>query len=166
MQLTSESFKNRQNIPRRYTGEGEDISPDLQWSNIPVGTRSFALICEDPDAPTSSPFVHWVIYNLSPNTSFLPEGIDQQRTLSLAPIEADQGVNSFGKIGYGGPMPPVGHGVHHYYFKLFALNTDLGLKPGATKEEFLKAIEGHVLDEAVLIGQYRRPGHHNAAFSH
>jgi len=160
MQLTSTAFEEYHPIPQRYTGEGEDLSPELRWSDVPVGTRSFALVCEDPDAPkrqpNDPPFVHWLIYDLSPNTSLLPEGVPKQPHVSAMPIEAEQGTNSFGKVGYGGPMPPKGHGMHRYHFRLFALDRDLSLKPGATARDLSKAIQGHVLAEATLIGRYER----------
>jgi Raf kinase inhibitor-like YbhB/YbcL family protein len=155
LKLTSDAFKNDGFIPADYSGEGRNISPPLRWSGVPEGTREFVLICEDPDAPQKDPFVHWLIYNVSPNTTFLPEGVLPEKTLG-APIRADQGKNSFGNYGYGGPLPPIGHGVHHYYFKLYALNAELGLKPGATKDELLDAIDGHILDGAQLMGKYIR----------
>src|SRR5690606_29001008 len=100
-------------------------------------------------------FVHWVIYNLSPNTTQLPEGFPKQLRTEV-PVRADQGENSFGEIGYNGPMPPVGHGIHRYLFKIFALNTELGLDPGASKQELLEAMDGHVLDAGQLVGKYLR----------
>jgi Raf kinase inhibitor-like YbhB/YbcL family protein len=154
--ISSPVFENGQEISKEFTGEGSDISPPLKWSQIPEGTKEFVLICDDPDAPsTPQPFVHWLIYNISPSVTQLPKGIAPQSRLDL-PIRADQGVNSFGKIGYGGPMPPVGHGRHRYVFKLYALNTELGIAPGATKEKLLKAMNGHVLAEAQVIGIYER----------
>jgi Raf kinase inhibitor-like YbhB/YbcL family protein len=160
MQLTSASFQDQQMIPRRYSGEGEDVSPELRWSDVPASCQSFALICEDPDSPRvpgrDHPFVHWLIYNLSANTSFLPEGLAKQGTITSAPVDANQGTNSFGKLGYGGPMPPVGHGTHHYHFTLYALDRELSLAPGITQHDLLKAMEGHVLEEVKLIGKYER----------
>jgi Raf kinase inhibitor-like YbhB/YbcL family protein len=151
MQLTSAAFEDQGMIPKKFTGEGDDVSPALFWSQVPAKTKSFALICNDPDAPPAPgrdiPYVHWVLYNLSPTTSFLPEG---------APVEARQGKNSFGKMGYGGPMPPVGHGIHHYHFELYALDIELDLNVGASKAELLKAIEGHVIQTAELVGLYER----------
>ena len=161
MQLTSSAFQAQQAIPRRYSGESEDVSPELRWSDVPASAQSFALICEDPDAPRvpgrDHPFVHWVIYNLSANTSMLPEGLPKQASVTSAPIEADQGTNSFGRLGYGGPMPPVGHGAHHYHFKLYALDRELSLSAGVTKHDLMKAMEGHVIAESELIGLYERP---------
>lgn len=163
MKLKSSAFENNQEIPVRYSGEGQDLSPPLKWSEIPAGCKEFALICEDPDAPSrpgkDSPFVHWIVYNISPSVTALPEGLNSIERIEV-PVRADQGRNSFGKIGYGGPMPPRGHGIHHYVFKLYALNTELGLAPGATKEELFRAMEAHVLDAAQWVGKYKR---HDAA---
>jgi Raf kinase inhibitor-like YbhB/YbcL family protein len=159
MKLTSPVFAQDGEIPKRYTGEGENVSPPLNWSKVPEGVREFAIFCEDPDAPVREgrdhPFVHWIIYNISPTMTMLPEGIVAELRVE-APVRCDQGTNSFGEVGYGGPMPPVGHGLHHYRFRLYALNLELALPPGATKAEFLKAIEGHVIEQALLIGTYRR----------
>lgn len=159
MKLSSPAFQHNGQIPLKYTGEGDDVSPPLKWSGVPEGTREFVLLCEDPDAPGASqrggPFVHWVIYDISPSTTQLPEGVPNKMRLEL-PIRADQGTNSFGSIGYGGPMPPVGHGRHHYFFRLYALNFELGVKPGASRAELLEAMHGHVLDQAELVGTYER----------
>jgi len=160
MQIKSSAFEDSQKIPQRFTGEGEDISPPLEWSKIPAECKSFALLCEDPDAPKSPdkdhPFVHWLIYNISPNVSAPPEGILPIPSLNAPPMNADQGKNSLHRFGYTGPMPPVGHGIHHYIFTLFALNAELGLKPGLTKAEFLEFITGHILKKTQLIGKYER----------
>ncbi len=146
-------------IPTRYSGSGSNLSPPLQWSGEPLGCKEFALICIDPDAPRSTPdhpFVHWLIYNISPAISFLPEGINLNEKRLLLPIAADQGINSFGRIGYAGPLPPIGHGLHHYHFKLFALNGELGIPPGIGYEMFIKLIEGHVIKTAEIVGVYER----------
>jgi len=158
LSLFSPAFDDGQEIPVNFTDEAEDISPPLEWSNVPDGTREFAMICEDPDAPQSEPFVHWVVYNISPTTTQLPEGLLPVERLD-APIRADQGINSFGKLGYNGPMPPRGHGVHRYLFKIYALDTELGLAPGASKSALLKAMEGHLLNEGLLIGVFERKAH-------
>jgi len=149
------SFKNHELIPTDYTQEGRNISPPLNWTNVPLGTEEFALICEDPDAPGEKSFVHWIIYNLSPSVTFLPEGILPKPRLEL-PIRADQGVNSSGEIGWTGPLPSIGGGLHRYVFKLYALNQELGLPPGATAEEFRRALQAHIIDAAQLIGTYER----------
>jgi len=153
--LISRAFDHNQPIPRRHTGEGEDISPALGWSNLPAGTKELALICDDPDAPRPEPWVHWIIYKIPADTQGLSEGIAKSSQLS-EPAGAVQGENSWGRIGYGGPMPPPGHGVHRYFFKLYALDTALDLEPGAGKDALLKAMSGHILTEGELIGTYQR----------
>lgn len=156
--LRSSAFADGQPIPKRHTGEGQDLSPALAWDGAPAGTQQFALICDDPDAPTPQPWVHWVIYAIGGDVRSLPEGVLAQPQLD-APPGALQGANSWRSgrtIGYRGPMPPPGHGVHHYHFKLYALDSPLTLAPGTPKEALLKAMQGHVLAEAELIGTYER----------
>jgi len=145
--ITSSAFKAGERIPRKHTGEGADVSPPLAWTGAPAGTREFALVCDDPDAPTPQPWVHWVLYKVPGDRTSLAEG---------SADSALQGKTSFGHTRYGGPMPPPGHGVHRYYFKLYALDAPVNLKPGATKEELLAAMKGHVLAQAELIGTYER----------
>lgn len=158
-QLLSDAFDHNTAIPRKYTGEGDDVSPALTWENPPAGTKTFALICDDPDAPTRKPWVHWVIYGIGANVAQLPEGVPAGKPTLKASIEAKQGKNSWDSgatVGYRGPMPPPGHGTHHYHFKLYALDTQLDLEAGASKEQLLAAMKGHVLGEAELIGTYQR----------
>lgn len=159
MQLTSSAFERDAMIPVRYTGEGRDISPPLEWSYVPDHTKAFALICEDPDAPVrpgkEHPFAHWLIYNIPARITALPEGLPGKEIL-LLPVFATQGRNSFGKIGYGGPMPPPGHGVHRYHFTLFALSSSIPIASGMRREAFLLALQGHVLATASLTGTYER----------
>lgn len=155
MKITSPAFEPNQPIPRRYTGEGPDESPELAWSDAPQGTAEFALIVDDPDAPRPEPWVHWVLYKIPANATRLAPGVEKTGT-PQEPAGVLQGKNSFGKLGYGGPMPPPGHGVHHYHFKLYALKAPLKAAAGMTKEELLAAIKGHVLAEAELIGTYER----------
>ena len=158
-QLSSTAFRNGGAIPGKYSGEGDDVSPPLEWVGIPEGTREFALICDDPDAPSAEPWIHWVIYGIAADAKSLPEGIPAARTQLDHPIIARQGKNSWGSgviIGYRGPLPPPGHGTHHYRFKLYALDHILDLPPSATKSQLLKAIQGHVLAEAELMGTYAR----------
>ena len=156
MTITSTAFENGQPIPAKYTGEGEDVSPPLAWTGVPDGAQQLALICDDPDAPTDEPWVHWVIYGLAATTTDLPEGVPAAETVDDPP--AVQGVNGWpGRvIGYGGPMPPPGHGVHHYHFKLYALDAALGLAPGQSEAELLAAMDGHILATGELIGTYQR----------
>jgi Raf kinase inhibitor-like YbhB/YbcL family protein len=153
--LSSKAFDEGQTIARRYTGDGKDVSPPLSWSDVPPDAKEIALICDDPDAPTPEPWVHWVIYRISPTVTELPEGIPPIERLST-PNGALQGKNSWGRIGYGGPAPPKGHGLHHYHFKLYALDTALNLRPGADNKALLAAMAGHVLAEGELIGTYER----------
>lgn len=155
IKVTSPAFKNDQPIPKKYTGEGEDVSPPLSWSNVPAEAKELALICDDPDAPRPEPWVHWLIYKLPAGTTQLPEAVPPERTLKTPPGTM-QGTNSFGKIGYGGPMPPPGHGVHHYHFKLYALNKALQLQPGIEKKALLSAMKGAIIAEGELIGTYER----------
>lgn len=148
MQLTSSAFAANGLIPKKYTGEGVDISPPLSWSGAPTGTVEFALVCDDPDAPTPKPWVHWVVYKIPPTQTSLPEHARQGFV---------QGRNDFGDIGYGGPMPPKGHGLHRYQFHLYALDQTIHAGTGLTKDQLLAAIRGHVMAESRLIGMYERP---------
>ena len=153
--IQSTAFRHNEPIPRKHTGEGEDVSPALSWSELPDGTQELALIVDDPDAPRPEPWVHWVIYKLAPTLTGLPEAIAETQTLAV-PEGALQGKNSWGKIGYGGPLPPPGHGVHHYHFKLYALDAALDVKPGLNKDQLLAKIKDHILAEGELIGTYQR----------
>ena len=157
MKLTvkSTAFAEGQVIPKKYTGEGQDVSPPLSWSGLPAETKELALICDDPDAPRAEPWVHWVIYKIPAAAAGLPENVARTEKVR-EPAGALQGKNSWGKIGYGGPMPPPGHGVHHYHFKLYALDAALEVPGGLTKDELVKRMKGHVLAEGELIGTYRR----------
>ena len=157
MELTIQSaaFAHGLPIPRLYSGQGKDVSPPLNWSGVPEATQELALIVDDPDAPSPEPWVHWVIYKIPPDTAGLAEGIPTDAELS-SPAGALQGPNTSGDIGYHGPMPPQGHGVHHYHFKLYALDAHLDLKSPTDKQALLAAMQGHVLAEAELIGTYQR----------
>ena len=151
MKVSSSAFRAGEVIPSKYSCEGADVSPPLEWNGVPTGTISFALICDDPDAPVGT-WVHWVLYSLPITVSNLPENLPASETLSSG---ARQGINDFRHLGYGGPCPPPGK-PHRYYFKLYALNAELPLKPRATKQELLRSMEGHILAEAQLIGTYKR----------
>lgn len=153
--IQSSAFTQGQAIPRRYSGEGEDMSVPLSFSGIGEDVKELALIVDDPDAPTPQPWVHWVIYKIPPDVAGLAEGIAADAQLS-SPAGALQGRNTSGDIGYHGPMPPPGHGVHRYYFKLYALDTQLDLKAGADKQALLAAMEGHILAQGELLGTYQR----------
>ncbi len=133
-------------IPLDYTCDGKDISPALQWQGEPEDTRSFALVMDDPDAPVGT-FTHWILWNIPPETRSIPEGGSA----------GTEGRNGFGRIGYGGPCPPKGHGPHRYFFRVFALNVpSIDLKKGATRKELTQAIEPHVLATAECMGIYER----------
>ena len=151
MQLTSSAFQPLGRIPKKHTGEGEDISPPLAWTNAPNDAKAFALVCHDPDAPLVTPgaygFVHWVLYNIPSTVTSLEEGFAGHTS----------GVNSFPRSGYGGPMPPEGHGQHHYYFWLLALKTKTDLPPGLTMWELFAKIEPQVIAMNRLVGTYSRP---------
>ena len=151
MQLTSSAFSEGEPIPARHTCDDKNVSPPLKWSGAPPGTKSLALIVEDPDAPAGT-WVHWVLFDLPANTSELPEDLPKGQRL---PNGAKQGLNDFKHLGYGGPCPPQGK-LHRYVFKLYAVDSSLDLKPGATKKELEQAMEKHILAQGQLIGTYKR----------
>jgi len=151
LQMTTNAFSPGGTIPKKFTGDGPDVSPPLSWSEPPAGTHSFALIMDDPDAPVGT-WVHWVLYDLPAATRELSENVPKRDEL---PNGARQGRNDFRKIGYGGPAPPPGP-AHRYFFKLYALDAPLSLKAGATKGEVEKAMKGHILAQAELVGRYQR----------
>ena len=158
MEIKSSAFGSGGMIPAKYTCDGADFSPPLEWMKSPAGTKSFALICDDPDAPTPEPWVHWVICKIPPETTGLPEGVPRTPRLKQ-PEGAVQGKNSWPAgetIGFRGPMPPPGHGTHHYHFKLFALRAKLAAEPGMTKKQLLAAMSGQIVEEAELMGTYER----------
>lgn len=148
MVLVSAAFLAGESIPARYSLYGESLSPDLNWDKVPEGTKSFALICRDPDAPSGT-FYHWVLFNIPENVRGLPEGIG--RDVSL-PTGGSQGTNSFRQVGYDGPKPPAG--THRYYFDLYALDEVFALDQTATAGTLLEAMKGHVLAQASLMGKY------------
>jgi len=150
IEVTSTAFEDGGMIPPRYTADGQDISPPLRWDAVPEGTKSIALISDDPDAPMGT-WVHWVLFNLPADAAELAENVPPKSTL---PNGAAQGTNDFGKIGYGGPAPPSG--THRYYFKIYALDAQIDLPPGAKKSQLLKAMEGHILAQGQLMGRYKR----------
>lgn len=150
-EIKSSAFQHEGYIPRKYTCDGADVSPPLNWTSPPRGTKSLALICDDPDAPVGT-WVHWVLFGLPPETQELPEEIPTDK---VVPNGGKQGINDFGNIGYGGPCPPPGP-AHRYFFKLYILDAEPDLKAGATKKELLKAMDKHILAQAELMGRYRR----------
>ncbi len=150
-ELRSPAFSPSREIPVKYTCDGADLSPPLSWADSPANTKGLALLVDDPDAPAGT-WVHWVLYGLPVTLRELPEGVPAQDTV---PGIGNQGVNDFRKVGYGGPCPPRGP-AHRYFFKLYALDIELTLALRKTKAELLKAIEGHVLGRAELMGWYMR----------
>jgi len=150
MEIKSTSFHEGGMIPKVYTCDDINISPSLEWSSAPDGAKSFTLICDDPDAPSGT-FVHWVYYDIPANITMLPEGVKPDRNPAAG---GTQGRNDFRKIGYGGPCPPGG--THRYFFKLYALDKVLDLEPGATKQQVMEAMRGHILSESEFMGKYSR----------
>ena len=150
LRIQSMSFSNGGAIPRRYTCDGENRSPDLEWASAPAGTKSFAVVMSDPDAPID--FTHWLAYNIPPSDRGLAEGASAHGAM---PQGSAEGTNSFGRFGYGGPCPPPGK-PHHYVFRLYALDIPLSLPPGAARGQLESAISDHVLAEGQIIGIYRR----------
>ena len=158
IQLTSTAFTQGHPIPKKHSGESDDVSPPLAWSNLPEKTKELALICDDPDARGSEPWVHWVIYKIPAGAKGLPEGIPR-KSRPKDPAGVLQGQNSWTDkefIGYRGPLPPSGSGVHHYHFKLYALDAPLEAESGLEKKALLEKMEGHVLAEGELMGTYQR----------
>jgi Raf kinase inhibitor-like YbhB/YbcL family protein len=149
-ELTSSAFAQGEMVPVRYTCDGDDVSPPLEWGDPPQAAESFALINDDPDAPAGT-WDHWILYTLPPEARSLPEGVPSDAEL---PDGSRHGQNSWRRLGYGGPCPPSG--THRYFFKLYALDTTLDLAPGANKKQLLQAMEGHVLGQAELMGVYSR----------
>ncbi len=149
--ISSTSFSNGGEIPKRFTCDGADTSPELSWTDPPADTRSFALIADDPDAPDGT-WTHWVLFDLPPITNSLPEGMTK---IDELPGGERQGRNDFRKIGYNGPCPPPGK-PHRYFYKLYALDRKLGLKPGADKQELEHAMQNHILGKTEWMGKYQR----------
>jgi Raf kinase inhibitor-like YbhB/YbcL family protein len=146
--IGSPAFGHHEPIPARHAGDGEDIAPALEWSGAPEGTKAFAVVVHDPDAPLVDGFTHWVAYGIPGAAAGLPEGGG----------DALAGTNSFGNQGYNGPAPPPGHGRHHYYFWVYALDEDVGLEPGLDRRTVLDRIEDHVIEQARLVGTYVNDG--------
>ena len=149
--IGSPVFKNGETIPTKFTGDGADVSPPLIWGGIPPGTKSLALICDDPDAPMGT-WTHWVIYDIPASHAGLPEAVPPKDTLEGG---AKHGMNTWPNLGYGGPSPPPGK-PHRYFFKLYALKDVLGLPPGVDKRALLRAMEGKIIGQAEFYGTYGR----------
>ncbi len=150
MEFSSSAFSSGQTIPKKYTADGANVSPPLKWSSI-EGAKSFAVICNDPDAPVGD-WIHWVIFNIPPNSLGLYEGVKPEKHV---PNGARQGTNSFHKIGYGGPSPPAGK-PHRYFFTVYALKDLLNLDPGSTADEVKGAMQGHIIAQEQYMGTYGR----------
>jgi Raf kinase inhibitor-like YbhB/YbcL family protein len=146
LEIRSAAFDAHGAIPTRHSSDGEDVAPALEWSGAPEGTAAFAVVVHDPDAPLVDGFTHWVAYGIAGDATGLPEGGG----------DAVHGVNSLGAEGYAGPAPPPGHGPHHYYFWVYALDADLDLEPGLDRRALLERIEDHVIEQARTIGTYER----------
>jgi Raf kinase inhibitor-like YbhB/YbcL family protein len=159
MKIMSTAFEQDGDIPLRFTSDGENLSPPLEWSGVPSGCHSFVLVCDDPDAPQRAevehPFVHWVVYNISPNITYLPEGLLPDERLEI-PVPLLQGKNSFGNIGYDGPMPPLDSGPHRYIFTLYALSKMLDVVPGLEKKAISEAMNASIVATAQISGKYER----------
>jgi len=151
MQLTSTAFTEGAAIPAKHTCDATNVSPPLKWTGVPASAKSLALIADDPDAPAGT-WVHWVLYDLAPTVSELPEDVPKSQSIAGG---AKQGLNDFRQLGYGGPCPPRGK-PHRYFFKLYALDALLELKPGLTKKDVERAMEKHILAQAQLMGTYQR----------
>jgi len=151
MNLSIPGFKNGADIPKKFTCDGADVSPQLSWSDAPAGTKTFALLVDDPDAPVGN-WNHWTTWDVPASSKVLPEGVPKEARL---PDGSQQGLNDFHKPGYNGPCPPAGK-PHRYYFKLFALDAKLDLKPPATKRDMEAAMKGHILEQAEWMGRYGR----------
>jgi len=144
--VSSSAFEPHAEIPARHRADGENVAPPLHWTGVPAGTQSFALVMHDPDAPLVDGFTHWVAYGIPADASGLPEGGG----------DAIAGVHSRGESGYTGPAPPPGHGLHHYYFWIYALDVDPGLEPGLDRRELVARIEDHVIEQARVVGTFER----------
>jgi Raf kinase inhibitor-like YbhB/YbcL family protein len=150
IKIKSLAFEDGGMIPSKFTCDGPDVSPALEWESVPENAKTLAIICDDPDAPMGT-WVHWVIFNIPAGLGGLEEDVPADEVLSSGAI---QGINDFRRIGYGGPCPPGG--THRYFFKIYALDTELDLKPGATKSQVLETMEGHILAQGELMGRYSR----------
>jgi Raf kinase inhibitor-like YbhB/YbcL family protein len=150
LRLTSPAFAHDEVLPLGHTADGEDVSPPLEWTGVPEGTKELALVCDDPDADTGV-FTHWVVYGLAPDTSALPEGIPDDAIVD-EPVSLVQGLNDYDEVGYHGPEPDDERGPHRLFFRLFALDEELDIPAGATRAELRQAAKGHIIGSAELVG--------------
>jgi Raf kinase inhibitor-like YbhB/YbcL family protein len=151
----SDAFFDGDLIPTKYAGDGLNLSPGLFWSSMPVGTKELMLVMEDPDAPMPEPYVHWILQGISPETTSVPAALPAHLEVNELP-GASQCRNSSGTLGYTGPLPPAGHGRHHYHFQIFALNERVRVPEAPEREELRRALQGHVLGQGELVGTYER----------
>lgn len=151
--ISSTAFKPGMAIPKRYTQEGQSFSPELMWEGIPAAARELVLVCEDPDAPQTHPVVHWIVYNIPPTAKGLPEGLPNSAETAVG---GRPGNNYAGKPGYLGPMPLRGHGIHHYHFQIFALDSQLRFSETPDRNALMNAMRDHVLAQGELVGTYER----------
>lgn len=150
--LTSPAFEHDEPLPRRYTGDGEDLSPALRWTGVPPNTKELALVCDDPDAETGV-FTHWVVYGITPDTTELPEAIPDDAIIETDEISLVQGLNEYDELGYTGPLVSEERGPHRLFFRLFALDVELlDLPPGVSRAELRAAAKGHIIEQTVLVG--------------
>lgn len=147
LRIESPEFAEFDGIPDHHTGEGADVSPHLRWSGLPEGTRELAVICHDPDAPVPGGWTHWVVYGIPIHVDSIARDGGEDFT---------HGINDFGNSRYNGPMPPPGHGKHHYYFWVYALDTELNAEPGLTRNELLARMSDHIIEQARVVGTYER----------
>jgi len=154
--VRSTAFEENQAIPLRNSAYGDNLSPEITWSGVPAGTATFALVLTDPDVPMPDGFVHWVIYNIPGTANGLPEGIPSETATLAEPAGTTQGLMGMRRPGYFGPRPPAGGGVHHYVFHVYALDSDLQLAEGLSREDLMSAIEGHIVGEGRLTGIFER----------
>lgn len=145
--ISSPAFEHGGAIPTKHTAEGDDVSPELRIANVPEGARQLAIVCHDPDAPLTDGFTHWVAYGIPADTDQIPEGGGNAFT---------EGPNDFGNEGYGGPAPPPGHGTHHYFFHLYAIDTELDAESGLTREQLLEKIDDHIIEQNRVVGTFER----------
>lgn len=143
--ISSPAFDHGGKIPDKHTANGDDVSPELRFANVPDGTQQLAVICHDPDAPLTYGFTHWVVYGIPAGTDSIPEGGGSDFT---------EGQNNFGNQGYGGPAPPPGHDTHYYYFHIYALDSEVDAGPGLTREELLEKIDDHIIEQNRVVGTY------------
>lgn len=148
--LTSPAFAHDEELPLRYTADGEDVSPPLEWTDPPGGTREFVIVCDDPDAEVGV-FTHWIVYGIAPDVRSLPEGLPRDAVVN-EPVELLQGLNEFDEAGYSGPGAAEERGPHRYFFRIYALDMELDLPPGVTRAELRRAAKEHVLAQAELVG--------------